>query len=430
MTRRMYWGLAILTVLLIAGMCYMFAGHYAELREYEEAAAAAEKLLAARNKQKKASGSIGVEVPDVSYRPPPPGETDDTGRWDGNVWHETAPPKPKKKPWWQKKKVEDDVYSRALRDGFIVDHWELREAFRYHPKSPLLLSMLARDEMFHRPADAVMYGKKALRYLPTTTEDYSNLVDPIISSPSVNAHFALGNAYQKLGDYTSALVHLKMTQRLLKPALGLDTFDGRMAKGSYDSCARAIAAIKAGKPLLGPDPKPVSGGTSKGSSVVSVVPPSEGDAVSSTGVPRAFHVSRERSIESGFAGSHIPFDSPEAVMRARAVFEQQREQDMQTYDKFMREMSQIAAAKSPEHLEGLVIRELAKQWRGNQTQFTSEDFLRVFSSVQRQQSAKLRALEKREAELVREMARKQRPAPPRRSTLDTSNIHKGTGGVR
>jgi len=462
----MYWGLAILVVLLIAGVCYLLVGQYAEVREYEAAAVEAEQLLAARDKEQGDAGTLGVDVSDDTYQPPPLGETYDTGYWKGNTWHQNPAPKPKKK-WWQRddtrKYLEmlcigsvtsefhdpeflglgeitgdtdgpgdrrflrwltiEHPYSQAGLEAGLVLGGGRKKLLKYHPDSAVLHAEIAHTLDMYASEESVAFAKKSLRLLSTTSEDYS--YRGVYGSPETMSHDALGLAYQRLGDYTSALVHLKKAKNLYKTGITGEPFD--LCLSSYEYCVKQIEAIEAGKPLWGPDPKPapqsVLGGIS-GVSAASDVSDSEGDALPAAGAPRAFPVSRESSAESGFA--NIPLDSPEAVMRARAVFERQREQDIQSYDKFMREMSQINAARSPEHIEGLVIREMARQWRGDQTEFTSEDFLRVFSSVQRQQSAKLRELERREAGLVREMDRKQRPAPPRRSTPETSN----TGGMQ
>ncbi len=49
MSKRMIWGLSVLLVLVIAGVSYMFAVQYAEIRQLKKEAAEAEKLLEEKN---------------------------------------------------------------------------------------------------------------------------------------------------------------------------------------------------------------------------------------------------------------------------------------------------------------------------------------------------------------------------------------------
>ena len=88
MRKRMVWRIATLTVLLVVGVSYMAVWQYTELQQYKKDAADADKLLAEHNKRKQASGTIGSDVSDANDQPPPLGETDDTGYWEGNTWHQ------------------------------------------------------------------------------------------------------------------------------------------------------------------------------------------------------------------------------------------------------------------------------------------------------------------------------------------------------
>ncbi len=186
MRNKMIWGVSVFLLLVVSATVWFVLHNTAEIAEMEQESAAllSESTSSVRQTPSSVSGS--------SYQPPPPGETDGTGYWDGNTWHKTAPPKPPKTPWW-KEASDNDLYSRALR-GDILETSELREVFRYYPESPMVLSMLADDELamgLDNPENAVMYAKKALRFLKTTSEDYSQLGRSIMDSPRTNAHFVL-----------------------------------------------------------------------------------------------------------------------------------------------------------------------------------------------------------------------------------------------
>lgn len=348
-----------------------------------------------------------ASVPRV-VEPPPPGEIEGTGHWEGNTWHKTDPPEPE----WEAGS-DDDLYSMALRDGYLRP-WEVKEALRYHPESPLLLSMFAVNEVFHRPEETILYAKKALRNLAKTSEDYSKF--GVTDSPRMNAHWALGFAYQKLGDYKTALVHLKMTRSLLKPGLALDSLDGNLSRMLYEGRSRDIAAIKAGKPLLGPDPKPAAAAAPL---VVSDPSPSSSDSVIVPPVPVDMG-----AVPSRFpAGAAVSSTDPSFVdaRGLRAESEAFREDPdrlraRQEHLDFVRWLETIESAKSPSDLDTFLMREMAKTLSGGDAQFTPDRLIRAFEVMHRQgQPRGLSELEKRDAEIAREVARQDRSrhVPPR-----------------
>ncbi len=283
MRKKTVWGIATLIVLLVAGVSYMAVWQYTELQQYKKDAADADKLLAEHNKRKQASGTIGSDVSDANYQLPPLGETDDTGYWEGNTWHQKTTPKPKKK-WWQlgdtRKYIEmlvvtgnlpkefggdshgfarwiiaEHPYSQAALEARLVlgdESGDLKEALKYHPNSPLLHAEIAGEMEWHSPEESVAFAKKALRLFSTTSEDYS--YRGVGGSPEVQSHYALGFAYQRLGDYKSALVHLKAAQRLYKSGITGEPWDSHL--DGYNVCSKYIAAIEAGNPRHKPRPKP------------------------------------------------------------------------------------------------------------------------------------------------------------------------------
>ena len=139
-----------------------------------------------------------------SDKPPPPGETEDTGYWEGNVWRQKDAPKGDNK-WLgggdtQLYLLKLTTDSGAFPHGFkhardfarwvIAEHpysqaalearlqlgggeTYLKDALKYHPTSPLLHAKIAAYS--YDAQDAVAFGKKALRLLQTTSEDYSRL---------------------------------------------------------------------------------------------------------------------------------------------------------------------------------------------------------------------------------------------------------------
>ncbi len=110
MKKKTVWGIATVIVLLVTGVSYIAVWQYTELQQYKKDATDADKLLAEHNKRKQASGTIGSDVSDANYQLPPLGETDDTGYWEGNTWHQKPAPKPKKKM------VADRRYKKIYRD--------------------------------------------------------------------------------------------------------------------------------------------------------------------------------------------------------------------------------------------------------------------------------------------------------------------------
>ncbi|MYF55726.1 hypothetical protein F4225_08210 [Candidatus Poribacteria bacterium] len=415
-----------------------------------------------------------------SDKPPPLGETEDTGHWDGNVWRRIVPPK-KKKKWWSEdtnklrlKLLKEGMSSkdRAALARRIIDEYPYSEAalvarfhlysfgggigsesielfksfLKYHPESSLLHSALATGLDLSFPEESVAFAKKALHFLPNSSEDYSHLW--LVETPIVNSNISLGRAYQRLGDYKSALVHLKTARRLLKPGIvegdGVEVeIDGVVKKtyhdmttAFYDRMSEEIAAIEAGKPLLGPNPQP-----DRSSSDVSV------GSQQTQGSPRSV-VSDSPSSVDGFDvpietkdpsdGVFDPSDpslserdkamrAKQAAEEARAAFIQKQQQAQQRakqeFDRFVRWMQTIENAKSPADLEDFLMREIATQLQGGQSAFTPDRLIRAFETIERHGDAKgMRQLQKIDPDVAKAMSQQQkRNHVPQPTTLPQKN---------
>lgn len=88
------------------------------------------------------------------------------------------------------------------------------------------------------------------------------------------------------------------------------------------------------------------------------------------------------------------------------------------FDDFVRWLEEIERAASPDDLDNFLMREMAKQLQGETTVFSADRMVRAQEMLQRHgESEGLRRLEKRDAELAREMARQRPPSrsrPPQR----------------
>lgn len=83
MSKKLSWGLAILTILLGTVFVFVMQRERAEIRQLKENLAAAEKMLAEHNKAKQAS-----QTP-IDYSKPPPGKTfANGGHWHDGEWHD------------------------------------------------------------------------------------------------------------------------------------------------------------------------------------------------------------------------------------------------------------------------------------------------------------------------------------------------------
>lgn len=448
MRRKIYWGLATLIIGLIGTATgLVFQHERAEIAQLERDAAESDYLLPKSDKSpQQTPHHAGMST---STTKPPPGETHDTGHWDGNIWHRTATPKPKKN-WWSedtnklrlqiingdfsgtwdafaRSVIAEHPYSEAAleaRLGLAGSTEELRGALKYHPESPRLLSWLADGT--RSPEEAVAFAKKALRFLPNSSEDYS-LLD-LQRTPSVQSHMTLGRAYQQLGDYKAALVHLKTTKSLLKPGIA-----DEWIAGYYEYMSKQIAAIEAGRPIFGPDKKQQPTPASD----FPVVPPQSAPPVAPVAVTEqpssvgVFDFPTAPPEHPGFAPNNlslVPSDKSvravEAAQQARADFAREQQQG---FEDFLRWMERIEQAKSPAEFDNFLMREMAKQLQGGEAQFTPDRLIRAFETFNRHGDAEgLTQLQKTDPDIVRAMSRQRhnKQAPPRTVPVHPKKVHK------
>ena len=442
MTRRMYWGLAILITLVVTATVWVVLHNNAEIEEMKRESA--ELLPQSDDPSFQHTPKRVADSPD--YQPPPLGETDDTGYWEGNTWHQKPAPKPKKRGFWSEdpdtladrmrhdhdlknservllaqRIVHEYPYSEAAIDAryklMLYDEngnymgplseeaavenavASYKDMLKYHPNSSRVLTDLAWTLEKKSPAEAIAFGQKSLRIDPSNRE----------------THQALAHAYQYLGDYKTALVHLKAGQKLSDPnEPGMIEFvidEDTSLYNDYDHFTYEISMIAAGTPRYGPDPQPPI------SSSVDV-PMFPSDAVPTPPPDPSFDplsvpsdMPAASSVEERDVDSAVPSWRDVPAVRAREAMETERRR-REEFDSFLQWMEQIEQAKSPADLDDFLMRELAMQLQGGTSEFTPERLIRAFETLQRHGERQGRIeLEKRDAALAREMARHPRSQP-------------------
>ena len=363
---------------------------------------------------------------------PPPGETYGTGHWDGEEWHRTVPPEPEAVPVDgemltyadlrmklsrgpdERRKayqllIEAYPYSElALQGRYYFTKYDkngyplpddsinkleaYKEMLKYHPDSPRVLRDLARLTEEDAPEESIFYATEGLKYVDLYPSDttYGRWTEP------EEIHASLGKAYQMVGDYESALVHLKKTQALIYANPGR-TWE----KDFADVIGREIEAIENGDPIYGPPSEMESFEVFDESLLdpfnlppVSDIPENESPATDAdVGVgPRA--VPADTVSGPGRAA---------AAEQARAAYVQRQQQE---FDEFVRWMEQIEHAKSPTDLEDFLMREMAKQLQGGESQFTPDQLIQAFQATQQRGiDDGIKHLQKIDPEVAKEMAR-------------------------
>ena len=452
MRNKLIWGLGVLVILLVGATVFVYFKNRAEIARSEQSARDAEALLAAPDKQKPRE----IDVAPDDYKPPPLGETDDTGYWEGNTWHVKPAPKPKKRGFWSEdpdKLADRIIYSgpdgirgperfllaqriireypyseAALKMRYLLKRYDgngnrrglgigteaevayIKDMLKYHPNSTRVLSDLALKLCIDSPEEAIAFGQKSLR------------IDPSNIESNIASHNALGAAYQRLGDYKTALFHLKAGQKLSDPdefsyvAIRID--EDTVIGNNYDRFTYEISMIEAGTPRYGPDPQPPVS-----SSVDVPLFPSE--TVSPPPAPAPLFdpfsvfpsdMSGSRSVnDRGVDPSVLSSWRDDPAFGDRASFVERREREAEEFEGFRQWMSEIERAESPADLEDFLMREMAKQLQGVQSDFTPARLIRAFETLQQHGEARgMAALEKRDAELARKMARhpRSKPVPP------------------
>ena len=123
------------------------------------------------------------------------------------------------------------------KSEYVQDVPYLKGMLKYHPNSTRVLTDLAMALDIVSPEEAIAFGKKSLRIDPSDED----------------AHLALGRAYQRLGDYKTALVHLKSAKKFSDPeeySYIRSIIDGKTIINGYDIITHEISMIEAGTPVL------------------------------------------------------------------------------------------------------------------------------------------------------------------------------------
>lgn len=217
-------------------------------------------------------------------KPPPQGETFATGHWDGDKWHRAVPKNPEtitykgetltldelysaafafEKSWKETVTILNRIIAEAPYSGiafkvrlYLAEHDEngksihdnallferLKPLLKYHFDNPSLLELLLRKGMRSHPEEAIRYGKEGLKYVEmySMNSGYNEYPEYI--------HQYLGYAYQKIGDYDTALEHLNQALILDKANPGGGIFSGL----DRDLVKQHIDRILEGDPALGP----------------------------------------------------------------------------------------------------------------------------------------------------------------------------------
>ena len=164
---------------------------------------------------------------------------------------------------------------------------------------------------------------------------------------------ALGEAYQRLGNYKAAVVHLKTAIGLITPEI--DSSPLVEAPAFSSTLSKEIAAIVSWKPLKGPDPKPQMG-----------------------------------------------IDEHAAAQ--------------QEFDDFLKWMQTIENATSPSELDDFLMREMALHHQGGDMRFTADRLIRAYETLNHYgETEGILRLKKIDPDIVKAMA-KHRPSRSQRTT--------------
>jgi len=411
-----------------------------------------------------------VEAGGVSVKPPPPGETVDTGHWEGNVWHQNPSPEAVKSSWWDnvlsidkhgagkydkiisgEKRLPKEFYRadgtkdyhafyrqviaeypnskaaftarlRMARGGSITTFADdLKALLKYYPDAPGINAKIAFWTATDSPEDSIAFAKKALR-LPVHSLE-GDLFD-VTRTPQMYAHKALGRAYQRLGDYKTAMVHLKKVQNLLLTDPNWES----PVKISYEAAGKNIEAIKAGKPLYGPDPVEVSEDVPEAApDFDSLLPSDDTDLLESPASVDDFdffeflaEVDEDEFLSDDrpdVSGDDRRVRMREAAEQARAAFVSEQERKQREFASFLSWMEQIERVQTPADLDDFLMREMAKTLQGEDTQYEPDRLIRAYETMMRYGEMEgLTKLRERDEEMAKAMlkARPSQRVPPQR----------------
>lgn len=401
---------------------------------------------------------------------PPLGETHDMGYWEGDTWHQRTPNEAAESSLWDElwlpKKWGADKYYEMLRLDQVPDEFKgpdgkdyagwyrsiiaeypnskaalvaryklvakgsfsaradnLKELLKYYPESRLINAEIAWLNASLYPEEAIAFAKKALRLPPYGWDTEIGELD-LLGSFTMHSHKALSRAYQRLGDYKTAMVHLKKVRSLLLPEIG-----DMWVSSAYETYGEEIEAIKAGKPLIGPDPVDVQVVDSEDvfgmdDISVSTEPPASVDDAFDFSPDADDDVFLELDRPDRSETSAYRERMREAAEAARAAFVSRQEQKQREFESFLRWMEAIERAESPADLEDFLMREMARTLQGEGGQFAPDRLIRAYETMERygktEGLTKLSTLDREVAEAMLQ-ARPSHRKPPQRNNSQRSH---------
>lgn len=132
----------------------------------------------------------------------------------------------------------------CTENGYFIDYnptllfERLEPLLNYHPDCPGLFYDLLRYGWDFDPESTISYGKKALKYV-----DKHNKYTHYGAYPE-SIHKYLGNAYQNIGDYSTALEHFNQALTLSKADHWVSASNIRLLKVKILECIREGNAVK------------------------------------------------------------------------------------------------------------------------------------------------------------------------------------------
>lgn len=400
MRKKIFWALGALVLLIIVSVSCMTVKHYVGVKQSEEGTTAE----AAHTQPERAL------MPQATLRSPPKGETYTTGHYNGDQWHRTVPPEPETityngetltydqllkkaifgngnsddQPEFEKRLLEAFPYSQgALRVRYHhyggtqeVRISQLKEMLKYHSDAPRVYKDLLDLTQEKYPEEAIEYGKAALKYIDVYPRNSTYMSRVYLEK----IHGRLGFAYQRIGDYKTALEHLKKADQIQKANPQRINY---YTDGLY---ASHIRSINKGTPTYGPlkikrnRQKPEmdvgrldSPGPGKTSTELTDPPPIQTDnPLYRKGDPPSVPQTQASPRDLAKKEAQAQF-----MKQAQAQFMKQAQerykQDRQKFNTFVQELHQMATIKTEGDFEKFLTQKLVKRLQGNPKSNTQTD---------------------------------------------------------
>lgn len=300
---------------------------------------------------------------------------------------------------------EDPSSAEALEAGLYIgrllkDPHEaatfLRGAIKYHPDSAMALFRLGDLFAYDSPTDAIPYLKKAAQ------------IDPSIGGTR-GGNYALGIAYQRLGDYKTAWVHFKKS----------------IALNPYNQYSRRhLTAISNGEPILSPIVRePVSGSIPTGKSdsqhLPLWLPVDDPEAFA-----EAFPIPVDVPASPQPSESLSPTDITRQESEHAAFLDMLREQERLAQEAYYKELddfinwAESIMTDAPIDTNNFLAKEMERHLLGKSTTFEPDRITRGFDLIQKYgQEDGIKMLEKDDPALAKQVQQQlnqksDRPTPP------------------